>query len=151
VFLGTGGLIRGLGQNSGGVERDAAQERKGMAQTPTVLIVDDDPAIRNMLVEVLSLEGYTTETAKNGREALDKLATSGPRVVLLDLLMPEVDGWGVMHELNANPAERAKHKIILVSALPRLEQSKDLQADGMLAKPFRVDQLMEVLAPMAAV
>ena len=122
-----------------------------MAQTPTVLIVDDDPAIRNMLVEVLSLEGYTTETAKNGREALDKLATSGPRVVLLDLLMPEVNGWGVMHELNANPAERVKHKIILVSALPHLEQSKDLQADGMLAKPFRVDQLMEVLAPMAAV
>ncbi|MGH2516763.1 MAG: response regulator transcription factor, partial [Ktedonobacterales bacterium] len=65
-----------------------------MATTPTVLIVDDDPAIRKMLVEMLSLEGYATETATNGREALDQLAASGPRVVLLDLLMPEVDGRG---------------------------------------------------------
>ena len=63
-----------------------------MANLPTILIVDDDPAIRRMLVEVLSLEGYPTETAENGRVALELLAHSGPRVVLLDLLMPEVDG-----------------------------------------------------------
>lgn len=121
-----------------------------MAHTPTILIVDDDPAIRLMLTEVLSLEGYSTETATNGREALDKLAISGPRVVLLDLLMPEVDGWGVMGALNANPAERARHKVILVSALPILESAKDLQADGMLAKPFNVDKLLAVLTPLVA-
>ena len=59
-----------------------------MANQPTILIVDDDPAIRKMMVEVLNLEGYPTETAENGRVALELLAHSGPRVVVLDLLMP---------------------------------------------------------------
>ncbi|HEV8191704.1 MAG TPA: response regulator, partial [Ktedonobacterales bacterium] len=59
-----------------------------MALLPTVLIVDDDPAIRKMLVEVLQLEGYPIETAGDGREALDLLARGGSRVILLDLLMP---------------------------------------------------------------
>ena len=116
-----------------------------MARLPTVLIVDDDPAIRKMLVEVLSLEGYPTETAVNGREALDILAKSGPRLVLLDLLMPEVDGRGVMLALRAQPEEREKHRIILVSALTYLEQSRDLEADGTLTKPFHVNQLLNVL------
>jgi CheY-like chemotaxis protein len=116
-----------------------------MARLPTVLIVDDDPAIRKMLVEVLSLEGYPTETAVNGREALEILAKSGPRVVLLDLLMPEVDGRGVMAALSAQPEEREKHRVILVSAWTYLEQSRDLEADGTLAKPFHVNQLLNVL------
>jgi|GraSoi_2013_40cm_1033754.scaffolds.fasta_scaffold29568_2 CheY-like chemotaxis protein len=116
-----------------------------MAQTPTVLIVDDDPGIRKMLVEVLSLEGYATETAVNGRDALDKLASSGPRIVLLDLLMPEVDGRGVVEELDARPAEREKHRIILVSAWTNLETARDIKADGTLSKPFTVTQLLNVL------
>src|SRR5262245_4261110 len=118
-----------------------------MAHPPTVLIVDDEPTIRKMLVEVLQLEGYPTETAVNGREALDILARGGPRVVLLDLLMPVLDGRGVMEELRIKPAERAKHKIILVSAVHNLEAARDLQADadGTLPKPFTVPQLLNVL------
>lgn len=117
-----------------------------MANHPTVLIVDDDPAIRKMLVEVLQLEGIPTETATNGREAIDILARSGPRVVLLDLSMPVLDGWGVMRELEQNPAERTKHKVILVSAVQYLEQARDLEADGRLSKPFTVPQLLNALA-----
>ncbi len=119
-------------------------------QKPTVLIVDDEEAIRKMLVEVLSLEGYPTETATNGREALDVLVKGGPRVVLLDLLMPVLDGRGVIQQLQANPPERARHKIILVSALPRLEANRDLQADGELSKPFTVDQLLNKLNSVVA-
>ena len=119
-------------------------------QKPTVLIVDDEEPIRKMLVEVLSLEGYPTETATNGREALDALAKGGPRVVLLDLLMPVLDGRGVMQHLQANPAERARHRIILISALINLESHRDLQADGELSKPFTVDKLLNTLASVAA-
>ena len=117
-----------------------------MANLPTVLIVDDDPSIRKMLVEVLQLDGYPTETATNGREAMDILAHSGPRVVLLDIGMPVLDGRGVMTELNQNQSERAKHKVILVSAWTTLESSRDLDADGTLAKPFTVPQLLNVIA-----
>jgi CheY-like chemotaxis protein len=119
-------------------------------QKPIVLIVDDEEPIRKMLVEVLSLEGYPTETATNGREALDALAKGGPRVVLLDLLMPVLDGRGVMRHLQTNPAERARHKIILISALINLEAHRDLQADGELSKPFTVDKLLNTLDSVAA-
>lgn len=121
-----------------------------MANQPTILIVDDDPAIRKMMVEVLNLEGYPTETAENGRVALELLAHSGPRVVVLDLLMPEVDGWGVMRALEENPNERAKHRVILVSALQYLETAQDLRVDGKLVKPFTVEQLLSVVAPTSA-
>lgn len=120
-----------------------------MAHTPTILIVDDDPAIRKMLVEVLSLEGYPTETVTNGQEALETLAASAPRVILLDLLMPVLDGRGVMEQLDANPALRSQHKVILVSAFTNLEASRDLIVDGTLAKPFTVNQLLSVLEPLA--
>lgn len=122
-----------------------------MAHMPTILIVDDDPHIRNMLVEVLSLEGYPTETAVNGREALEKLPRGGPRIVLLDLLMPEVDGRGVLSALQEVPDERQRHKIILVSAWANLEQAQDLEPDGKLSKPFTVNQLLDVLTPLSAV
>lgn len=121
-----------------------------MAQMPTILIVDDDPHIRKMLVDVLSLEGYPTETAANGREALDKLPRSGPRIILLDLLMPEVDGWGVMSALQEIPGERQRHKIVLVSAWANLERAQNLHPDGTLPKPFTVNQLLEVLTPLTA-
>lgn len=116
---------------------------------PTVLIVDDDLKIRTMLVEVLSLEGFPTETAANGREALDLLPQLGPRVILLDLLMPEVDGRGVVQQLEAEPAMRARHQIILVSAWANLEIHRDLKVDGRLPKPFNVEQLLNVVEPAA--
>jgi two-component system response regulator (stage 0 sporulation protein F) len=121
-----------------------------MAQAKTVLIVDDDPAIRKMLVEVLSLEGIPTETAVNGREALDMLEQSGPRVVLLDLLMPVIDGRGVVAALRESPAERAKHRVILMSALGYLETARDVEVDGRLVKPFTVSQLLSIIEPSDA-
>ena len=120
-----------------------------MAHLPTILIVDDDASIRKMLVEVLSLEGYPTETADNGRQALEILAKSGPRLVLLDLLMPEVDGRGVINQLSEDPRERKRHRIILVSAWVNLEAARDLEADGTLAKPFNVNQLLNVITSSA--
>jgi CheY-like chemotaxis protein len=121
-----------------------------MAHSPTILIVDDDPAIRKMLVEVLSLEGYPTETATNGQEALAMLTTSGAsRIVLLDLLMPVLDGRGMMMQLDDIPATRSQHKIVLMSAWTQLELARDLTVDGALPKPFTVVQLLSVLEPLA--
>jgi CheY-like chemotaxis protein len=117
---------------------------------PTILIVDDDPAIRKMLVEVLALEGYPHETAANGQEALQKLGDGSPRVVLLDLLMPVMDGRATLAALEQDSAERQRHKIILVSATHNLEAAQDLQVDGQLSKPFTVDQLLNTIAPYVA-
>lgn len=120
-----------------------------MAHSPTILIVDDDPSIRKMLVEVLTLEGYPTETATNGQEALDMLSPSGPRIILLDLLMPVLDGRGMVQRLESDPVARSAHKVILVSAFEKLEAARDLVVDGTLAKPFTVVQLLNVMEPLA--
>jgi CheY-like chemotaxis protein len=117
-----------------------------MPVKPTVMIVDDAPDIRKMIVEMLGLEGYVVETAANGQEALDRVADGKPRVILLDLLMPVLDGRGFLTNLGARPADRARYKVILVSAFSNLEQARDLKADGALPKPFTVDQLMNAIA-----
>lgn len=121
-----------------------------LPRRPTVLIVDDDFKIRKMLQEVLALEGFPTESAVNGREALEILAGSEPRVVLLDLLMPEVDGRGVVEQLEANPELRSKHRIILVSAFINLESNRDLKVEGRLPKPLTVEQLLNTLEAVTA-
>ncbi len=117
-----------------------------MLGKPTVMIVDDDPGIRKMIYEILSLEGYPLESAAGGQEALDLLANGRPRVILLDLLMEPVNGWDVMQALEARPDERSRHKIILVSAMSNLEKYSHLKADGRLPKPFTVDQLINAIA-----
>jgi CheY-like chemotaxis protein len=116
-----------------------------MASKPTVLIVDDDPGIRKMISEVLTLEGYPIESAAGGREALDLLKSGGRRVILLDLNMPVVDGAEVVAELEAQPSDRAKHKIILVSAFLDNPKYQHLKADGRLPKPFTAEQLINII------
>jgi CheY-like chemotaxis protein len=121
-----------------------------MVRKPTVLIVDDEPEIRKMIYEILTLEGYPLETAANGREALDLLKSSGPRVVLLDIRMPILDGEGFLQELEALPSERKKHKIILVSAFLNLPNYQHLRAEARLAKPFTADQLINTIEAVGA-
>lgn len=117
---------------------------------PTVLIVDDEPPIRKVLTELLSMEGYPIETATNGQEALDMLARSSKSlIVLLDILMPVKGGREVMIELNARPSDRAKHKILFVSANDRLAANRDVKADGEIAKPFDMAKLLDKLAAVA--
>jgi CheY-like chemotaxis protein len=69
---------------------------------------------------------------------------------LLDLLMPVLDGRGVMNELRASPEVRARHRVVLVSANDRLEAARDLEPDSMLAKPFTADQLLNVIETTSA-
>src|SRR5579859_6370728 len=100
----------------------AASPQTEANATPRVLIVDDDAAIRKMLVDVLTLEGFRTETARDGREALALLEDGAQRVILLDLMMPIMDGWQVCRSLSERPALRQHCSIILMSAGERLEQ-----------------------------
>jgi CheY-like chemotaxis protein len=122
----------------------------GSEEAPTVLIVDDDAAIRKMLVEALSLEGFHTETARDGREALGVLKQGKRWIILLDLMMPVMDGWQVCGYLSEHPELRQQCSIILMSAGEKLEQARDLTVEGYLAKPFDIEQLLECLAPFAS-
>lgn len=82
-----------------------------------ILFVDDDLYIREAYEEVLTGEGYTVETAINGEEGLKKLQAGGYDLVLLDVMMPTLDGIGVLEELQKNPPQTPNGPIVLLTNL----------------------------------
>jgi len=87
-----------------------------MAKVPMILAVDDELLIRDLYQRLLSREGYIVDTAKTGREALDKISKSRPDLVLLDIVMPEVNGYDVCTQLKRDENTR-DIPIIIVTAL----------------------------------
>ena len=108
---------------------------------PKVLIVDDDADIVMMLVQVLQDEGYAVRAAV-GEEALTLAVDDQPDVILLDIMMPGMDGVEVCRRLRANPRS-ARAPVIAMSASHRLrERASQMDVDGLLAKPFDLDELL---------
>ena len=120
------------------------QERRTGAR---VLVVDDEPQVVWVLQFSLESEGYETYTAKNGVEALDRIAEHHPQLMVLDVMMPQMDGWTVLeHLLELPPDERPR--VVMVTALASLRdraKAEELGADAYVPKPFDVDELLEVL------
>jgi CheY-like chemotaxis protein len=112
-----------------------------------ILVVDDDPIIRDMMVDILALEGYPIEVVSNGQEALEKLRGPEGYLVFLDLLMPNMNGRDVCEQLNAEPEIRARHIIILMSALDNLASARTLHVNSTLPKPFAVEDLLRIVQP----
>jgi CheY-like chemotaxis protein len=117
----------------------------------SVLVVDDEPQVAWVLRFSLEHEGYRTYTASNGVEALEELEKHHPAVVVLDLMMPEMDGWAVLKEMQKLPTEQ-RPRVVIVSALTGPEdkaKATDLGADAFVPKPFDVEQLIDVLGGLA--
>jgi DNA-binding response OmpR family regulator len=103
-----------------------------------VLVVDDDATNRDVLLRRLQREGYATEAAEGGRQALEMVATGKFDLVLLDLMMPEVDGYQVLLRVKIDPALR-DIPVIMISALDELAsvvRCIEAGADDYLPKPF---------------
>jgi CheY-like chemotaxis protein len=111
----------------------------------TVLLVDDEFAIVEVLEAVLTDAGYRLVTAVNGRQALERAATHRPALILLDFMMPLLDGPGVLRALKADPALE-DIPVILMTSLP--ENVVKERAQGYAAfirKPFMIKQLLEAI------
>ena len=106
-----------------------------------MLIVDDDREVRETLRTALEDEGFTVAVAANGAEAMTKLEERRPRLVLLDLMMPVVDGWEVLDRMRADP-DLAGVPVCVVSAIAERQPDR---ADFMLRKPFAVEQVIDVV------
>jgi CheY-like chemotaxis protein len=113
---------------------------------PKVLVVDDDPAILEICSDLLQTEGYAVMVATNGQQALEQIRTDPPHVVLMDIMMPVLDGVEACRQVKANPAT-ADIPVVLMSARTNLtRQSQDLaSADALVAKPFDIDHLLNTI------
>jgi len=117
-----------------------------MTRPSTVLVVDDDPDILEALSEILEAEGFEIRRARNGKEALDRLEPDGPQLILLDLMMPVMDGWEFAQRMRQRPPEIARIPIIVLSADRNVgSKASDLGAVGHLAKPFELNDLLELV------
>ncbi len=113
-----------------------------------VLIVDDDPIIRDMMIDILDFEGYPIRAARHGLEALEILRGEDNYLVFLDFLMPGLNGKEICDILAAEPRLQNRHVIILMSALDTLaEASAICNIDATLPKPFSVDDVVNIIQP----
>jgi DNA-binding response OmpR family regulator len=112
-----------------------------------VLVVDDDPSIRRLLNATLELEGYTVAMASDGEEALAELPTSQPDVVVLDVMMPKLNGLDVLDRIRRNP-ETATLPVILLTAKSSKEdvwEGWQRGVDYYMTKPFDVEELLRFI------
>ena len=118
-------------------------------KTRKILVVDDDPIIRDMMVDILSLEGYPIDTARHGLEAMEILRGEGSYLVFLDVMMPVLDGKEVCAILEAEPQLRNRHFIVLMSAVDKLAEVSSLikNVDATMPKPFSVDDVVGIVLP----
>jgi DNA-binding response OmpR family regulator len=119
---------------------------------PRVLIVEDDPSIVQSLEFLLRAEGYDTRIAMRGDEALACAAANPPDLVLLDVMLPEIDGFEVCLRLRANP--RTRHtRVLMLTARGRdseLARGRAAGADDYLTKPFGTQELISRVSRLLA-
>ena len=107
-----------------------------------VLVVDDDPSIRRMIVAALKRDGYVFHEAPNGKEALDLMRSEHPNVVVLDLMMPILSGWDVLQARELEP-DLKSIPVIIISAnrAPEVATAVDMGICAFLPKPFDIGAL----------
>jgi CheY-like chemotaxis protein len=118
-------------------------------KTRKILVVDDDPIIRDMMVDILSLEGYPIDTARHGLEAMEILRGEESYLVFLDVMMPVLGGKEVCAILEAEPDLRDRHVIVLMSAVDKLAEVSSLikNVNATMPKPFSVDDVVGIVQP----
>jgi DNA-binding response OmpR family regulator len=110
-----------------------------------ILIVDDDPYILMSLEFLMKKNGYEVGIARNGTEALDLVNTTQPNLVLLDIMMPDVDGYSICEYIKSTPA-LAQIIVVFMSAKTReadIQKGLDLGAALYISKPFSTREMMQ--------
>lgn len=113
-----------------------------------LLIVEDDPDIRKLLDTTLSFRGFRVATANNGREALEIIQKEQPTMVIADIMMPQLDGFGLVHRLRLNPATR-KIPVVFITATYVTPEDKSfalrIGATRFIQKPVDLDVFLKIV------
>ena len=113
----------------------------------TILLIEDDTALRENTAELLELSGYKVSTAPNGKIGIEKAAREIPNIIVCDIMMPEIDGYGVLEAMASN--EKTTHiPFIFLSARTEhkeIRRGMDMGADDYLTKPFDEEELLSAV------
>jgi len=115
-----------------------------MQRPPRILVVDDDDSTREVVVEFLSSEGYEVWAASHGRIALEMVGSAQPDAILLDMLMPIMDGYEFTEAYRQSQGPHVPI-IVLTATFDAATSAQSIAADGYLDKPFILDELLEVV------
>lgn len=117
-----------------------------MDKTKRVVCIEDEPAMIDLIRLILSRKGYTVTGATGGREGLELVQTSQPDIVLLDLMMPDMDGWEVYQKLKAHESTREIPVIVVTAKAQSIDKVLGLhiaKVDDYITKPFGPQDLIE--------
>lgn len=112
-----------------------------------ILVVDDEPTLVRLMEFILAKQGHTMLVANNGEEALEKARTERPDLILLDIMMPRIDGYDVARTIRAD-SEICHTPIIMLSAKAQdedIEKGMEVGVNEYITKPFAPDRLVEVV------
>ncbi len=111
-----------------------------------ILVVDDDPTIRQLLTDVLEMEGYEVSIAVDGLAAVRAVQAASPDFVVLDVMMPGLDGFGVLEAVRAQGGEPVPVLMLTAAAEPGANaRAWSSGVDYYLAKPFTADAVLDVI------
>jgi two-component system, chemotaxis family, chemotaxis protein CheY len=110
-----------------------------------VLVVDDDPAIRGLVADALRGEGYTVDLAAHGREALDAMRARRPSTVVLDLMMPIMDGFAFLEACHLEQLCDDVPIVVISAVQDALRRVHDMPIHACIAKPFDLDDLIRTV------
>src|SRR5437764_5958236 len=113
----------------------------------SILVIDDNNDIRENTAEILELAGYKTFTAENGKKGVELATKEKPSVIVCDIMMPELDGYGVLHLLRKNPDTQIIPFIFLTAKTERTDFRKGMEmgADDYITKPFDDIELLNAV------
>jgi DNA-binding response OmpR family regulator len=127
---------------------DPASDQHGQPSAPArILVMEDDPSVRSLLDILLESEGYEVVTASDGLAGLRQATAHRPALVLLDVMMPDLDGMQVLHELRADPALVDVPVIAVTGQVEAVDQLATVLGDAsVFVKPFGVAELLARVA-----
>jgi len=112
-----------------------------------IVVIEDNQDVRENIAEILELSGYAVDTAENGVEGVRKIKEVYPDLIICDIMMPELDGYGVLHIMQRNPETASIPFIFLTAKSEKTDFRKgmNLGADDYITKPFEEVELMEAI------
>jgi len=110
-----------------------------------ILIVDDDPSIRDIVTDILEMSDYRVKTARNGAEALDDIRLDRPAAILLDLMMPVMDGWEFLRQYRRHAYGSQAPVMIMSAARDASTVAGARGAHAFLSKPFEIEAILDIV------